>query len=241
MQLYLETGLTLDEVAIELIRAYEPPSGYYLGFSGGKDSVVIDHLAQMAGVKYQAVYNVSPIDPPLIPRFIKLAYPHVKFENNARNFWNKHFMSNGYPTRIRRWCCRLIKEAGGDGKVKILGMRRQEGNGRHSYDCFMETRRGETWVLPIVGWSDADVWQYISEHNLQVSAYYQHGLQRIGCVLCPYSGKADRRLARLMFPEIVNLWKRAGERYVQERNTNPKRKPIPFSNGEQYFNDWQSK
>lgn len=45
--------------AIELLRQFEPPEGYYLAFSGGKDSVVIKALADMAGVKYDAHYNLT--------------------------------------------------------------------------------------------------------------------------------------------------------------------------------------
>ena len=33
------------EVAIKLLRAWEPPEGYYLADSGGKDSVTILNLA----------------------------------------------------------------------------------------------------------------------------------------------------------------------------------------------------
>ena len=34
-------GLNKVEVAIGLLQAFEPPEGYYLAFSGGKDSVAI--------------------------------------------------------------------------------------------------------------------------------------------------------------------------------------------------------
>ena len=46
-------GMDRVETAIERLRAYEPPEGYWLAFSGGKDSVVIKALADMAGVKYE--------------------------------------------------------------------------------------------------------------------------------------------------------------------------------------------
>ena len=38
-------GLNKVEVAIMRLREFEPPGGYYLAFSGGKESVVIDDLA----------------------------------------------------------------------------------------------------------------------------------------------------------------------------------------------------
>ena len=47
--------------AIMRLQAYEPKEGYYLCFSGGKDSCVIKALADMAGVKYDAHYSVSSV------------------------------------------------------------------------------------------------------------------------------------------------------------------------------------
>lgn len=46
------------QVAIDRLKSFEPPEGYYLAFSGGKDSVVIKALADMAGVKYDAHYKM---------------------------------------------------------------------------------------------------------------------------------------------------------------------------------------
>lgn len=40
------------EEAIRFLQDNEPDSGYTLGFSGGKDSIVTYNLAKMAGVKF---------------------------------------------------------------------------------------------------------------------------------------------------------------------------------------------
>jgi len=63
---FFNAGLPdLVDHAIELLREHEPPGGYILCDSGGKDSYyTILELAKMAGVRYQAVYNVTTIDPP---------------------------------------------------------------------------------------------------------------------------------------------------------------------------------
>lgn len=47
------------KASVERMKAFEPPEGYLLAFSGGKDSVVLKALADMAGVKYRAHYTVS--------------------------------------------------------------------------------------------------------------------------------------------------------------------------------------
>lgn len=48
------TGRHIDRVqtAIDRIRAFCPPEGYYLAFSGGKDSVCIKALADMAVMRW---------------------------------------------------------------------------------------------------------------------------------------------------------------------------------------------
>lgn len=238
MQLTFE-GQTIDQLSIDLIRAYEPPEGYYLGFSGGKDSVVIYDLAKRSGVKFKAYYNVSPIDPPQIHSFIKQNFPEITWEYHAKNFWNKHVMTHGLPMRNQRWCCEIIKESGGKDFIKILGMRRAESLKRSKYKCFEAVRKQ---LLPVLNWQDTDIWQYIAERQLKVCSLYSEGFTRIGCVLCPFAGKDEITLSFTKFPKIVNCWKRAAERYFIERTTNPKRKPFSedskFNSGEEMFNWW---
>lgn len=41
--------------SIERLKAFAPPEGYYLAFSGGKDSCVCKALLEMAGSKVDGV------------------------------------------------------------------------------------------------------------------------------------------------------------------------------------------
>jgi len=235
MQLTFE-GKPIDQLSIDVLQAYEPPEGYFLGFSGGKDSVVIYDLAKRAGVKFLPTYNVSPIDPPQIYDFIKSKYSDVVWEYRAKGFWGKPFLSKGLPTRKQRWCCAVIKEGGGEGRIKILGMRQAESDRRKAYNCRMDNPGGGQWILPILNWSDADVWQYLYERELETCVLYKLGFTRIGCILCPFQGKKDYKMSLELFPKTVKLWKLAAERYVQvriERGT-----PMTFKTGEEYFNWW---
>ena len=47
------------QVAIDRLRAFEPTEGYYLAFSGGKDSQAVYHLCREAGVKFDAHYSLK--------------------------------------------------------------------------------------------------------------------------------------------------------------------------------------
>lgn len=57
------------QTAIERLKVFEPEEGYYLAFSGGKDSVVVKALADMAEIKYDTHYNVTSIDPPELVQY----------------------------------------------------------------------------------------------------------------------------------------------------------------------------
>ena len=126
--------------AIERLQMFEPPEGYYVAFSGGKDSQCVYHLCEMAGVKFDAHYSVTSVDPPELMRFLKEHYPDVIWE---RNYWHdekpEHYYSDGRPkqvtmwnliadhtippTRQARYCCSQLKETGGGGRLVVTGVR----------------------------------------------------------------------------------------------------------------------
>ena len=239
MQITLE-GQTKDQIAISRLREWEPPEGFYVAESGGKDSACIDDLAARAGVKFDAHYSVSPIDPQETRDFLKQFYPHVKWDFYARGFW-KQFLSEGPPMRMSRWCCGFIKEAGGTGRVKVMGMRRAESNARKDYQVYQPHCKLEhtDWLLPIVDWTDDDVWQYIRERNLPVNPLYAEGYKRLGCVLCPYESAklTQRHIER--FPKIAHNWRSAMDRYFDkriERGT-----PLPYQTKEDFWQWWISR
>lgn len=120
---------TKVENAIKRLQSFEPPEGYFVAFSGGKDSQCIYHLCQMAGVKFDAHYSVTSVDPPELVQFIKRQYPDVIFDlpryadGSRITMWNliqKHSMP---PTRMVRYCCEELKESRGEGRVVVTGVR----------------------------------------------------------------------------------------------------------------------
>ncbi len=126
--------LTIDgqskfEVTIQRIKMFEPPEGYYVAFSGGKDSQVIYHLCKEAGVKFDAHYNITGIDPPELVYFIRENYPDVRRHQHEKSMFQL-MEEMGLPTRFKRFCCAELKERGGAGRFVVTGVRWAESSKR---------------------------------------------------------------------------------------------------------------
>ena len=127
-----------DKVAtsIDALKTFEPPEGYYVAFSGGKDSVVVKALCDMAGVKYDAHYSVTSVDPPELVQFIKEKYPDVSRDiphddyGKPITMWNLIPREKYPPTRFARYCCEVLKEGGGEGRFTVTGVRWAESRNR---------------------------------------------------------------------------------------------------------------
>ena len=122
--------------AIDLVRSFEPPDKYYLAYSGGKDSIVVEAILRMAGVGYEIHYNMTTVDPPELVRFIKTQYPDVALDyprdadGNVITMWNLIPQQTIPPTRKARYCCDKLKESGGEGRLTVTGVRWAESPAR---------------------------------------------------------------------------------------------------------------
>ena len=137
--------------SIERLRAFEPEEGYYLCFSGGKDSQTIYHLAQLSGVKFDAHYNVTSVDPPELVRFIRKQYHDVIFDiprykdGTQITMWNLIERNYMPPTGVVRYCCSKLKESFGRERVTVTGVRWAESTRRKvNQDVAVIQRGGKT-------------------------------------------------------------------------------------------------
>ena len=221
--------------SIDRLKAFEPPEGYYLCFSGGKDSQCIYHLAKEAGVKFDAHYNVTGIDPPELVYFIRENYPDVIFENYDKSIFQL-IEEKGLPTRLRRFCCSELKERGGEGRLCVTGVRWAESNKRKNRKPFeivtskkedkklfndndIDRRlfescmqKGKRVINPIIDWSDNDVWEFIHSRNLKYCKLYDEGYKRLGCIGCPLSSHMKEELDK--YPKFAENYIKAIQRFV---------------------------
>lgn len=237
-------GLDKVEVSIKRLQLFEPEGGYYLAFSGGKDSVVIKALADMAGVKYDAHYNVTSVDPPELVQFIREYHKDVIFEyprdkyGNRITMWNLIPEKKMPPTRIARYCCDVLKERGGKGRFVITGVRWAESARRKNSRAGLEVNResldpdnpdnaqmarscptkGKHILNPIIDWANKDVWEFIHRNQLPYCKLYDEGYKRLGCIGCPMSSKKAEELER--YPAFKRAYMKSFEKMLQVREEN---------------------
>lgn len=232
------------EQAIERIKTFEPPEGYYLAFSGGKDSVCIKALADMAKVKYDAHYNITTVDPPELVQFIKtfkdVSMDSAYYEDGTRiTMWNLIAKKKMPPTRIVRYCCKYLKETQAEGRFVITGIRRAESARRANTRSGLEVSDYKTTIRervdpdnpdqemihicqtkaqrilnPIIDWSDDEVWEFIKQNNIRYCELYDQGCKRLGCIGCPM---ANQKEEFERYPKIKQAYIHAFDKMLAER------------------------
>ena len=126
----MEYSISLLRKAEKLALAYDTRGGYYLAFSGGKDSQALIHIAQLAGVQFEGHMNLTSVDPPEVIRFVKREYPEVELIKPKDSIYHVALRKQLLPTKKVRWCCEEFKEKAGAGKVTLIGIRHQESRNR---------------------------------------------------------------------------------------------------------------
>lgn len=256
-------GLTKLEVALERIKQIQPRGGsWYLAFSGGKDSCVIKALCDMAGVKYDAHYRITSVDPPELVKFIKEKHPDVSLDfprdkdGKVVTMWNLIPKKKMPPTRIVRYCCQALKEDGGEGRDKITGVRWAESSRRRrrwggiqiqgndktnidpdnmDEDMVRYCMQSKGFILnPIIDWDDNEVWEFIHRFNIPYCELYDKGFKRLGCIGCPMSSHKVEELEK--YPKFKIAYLRAFDRMLEQRGDGGE-----WKTAEDVYNWWVSR
>ena len=225
--------------SIELLRKAEkmalrldPENGFYLAFSGGKDSQALYHVAKMAGVRFKAYMSLTSVDPPEVIRFVRKWYPEVELIKPEISIYEMAKKKHILPTRTKRWCCAVYKEVYGAGSVTLTGIRKQESarrakreevsteikgkRGDYTFDEWSEHQetmvtcvngKDKLIISPIIYWSERDVWNFLNNIvGVPHCELYDQGYRRIGCVCCPMSTERQKIKELVRYPHVYNRW-----------------------------------
>jgi 3''-phosphoadenosine 5''-phosphosulfate sulfotransferase (PAPS reductase)/FAD synthetase and related enzymes len=230
------------KMAIDRIKAFEPPDGYYLAFSGGKDSQCIYHLAKESGVKFESHFHMTSVDPPEVISFVRERYPDVTMDRPPESMWRLIERKKIPPTRKIRYCCGIYKERGGIGRTVITGVRWDESYRRKKTRSMLELNaysnnrimlnndndearrlfetcqmKGKHILNPIIDWLNEDVWEYLNNNGILHCCLYDEGFNRIGCIGCPMSGKKGMLREFARWPKYYEAYMRAFSRMLEAR------------------------
>jgi len=225
--------VNLVDDTIALLKKYEPPDGYYLAFSGGKDSLVLKNLCDKAGVKYDAHYNMTTVDPPELVKYIRRDHPDVIFDRPKMSMFQLIVHKKTPPTRRMRYCCEYLKEHGGDGRIKLIGIRREESASRARRNIV----EGNL-ISPILLWTEFDVWEYIDFHKLQYCELYDTGSRRLGCIMCPLQTTKGMENDAKLYPKYYRAYMNAFEKVIIRRSESNMETMSYWRNAQDIMNWW---
>jgi phosphoadenosine phosphosulfate reductase len=225
-------------MSIERLRAFEPEEGYWLADSGGKDSTTLLDLAWKSGVKFEAHYNLTTVDPPEIVRFIKQWHPNTILDKPEFSMWENILREKMPPLRQQRWCCERLKERGGEGRRVLTGIRWEESPRRARRQVEDRQQSRKIIINPIIDWTSADVWAFIRREGLPYCSLYDEGFKRLGCIMCPQQGAAGMRRDAERWPKYAAAYIRTFDRLIALRRAEGKR--CTWDTGQELFNWWVS-
>lgn len=150
------------EEAKRMLKYYEPlalekdPRGFAVGFSGGKDSIVLAKIFQEAGVKHFYMYNITGLDAAELVFFKRKMFQQFRdkgylcydfmYEKNIIHMMEEHLTP---PSRRMRYCCQELKEKRRseiEGCLLSFGVRKFESNNRMARRNELEVYHGRKKV-----------------------------------------------------------------------------------------------
>jgi len=227
------------DIAIDILKTHVSKEGFHLADSGGKDSGCIKALANIAGVKYDAHYCVTTIDPPDLVYFIRKFHSDTMFDLPDMPFLTR-MVQKGFPQRQRRWCCAEYKEKGGSGRRVVTGIRKAESykrSKRKSVEfCFKDSSK--IYINPIIDWEDSDVWEFTKKNSIPYCKLYDMGFKRLGCLFCPMASSKMRKFEMELYPGYAQAFKRAFCKLYKKKKDEGKTSVDRWKDGIDMFNWW---
>lgn len=190
--------------------------------SGGKDSSIVEHLLQKNNVKHKLIFNNTSNETHVTYKYIKQNYPNITILSPPIGFYNLIKETGTVPSRFNRFCCSVLKEGvtinqlDADEKILfVMGMRKDESKTRsvYGYEWRNINWKSNLWIgcLPILNFTEEDIWLYILKNNIKINDLYRYGFARVGCTYCPYRSNLELLLTEYFLPKYHERWQQVLE------------------------------
>lgn len=161
------------QAALDRIKQYANVCETYVGTSGGKDSVVVQHLAARCGIT-TLVHNVKA---ETHPATIALLYKQPGLHYVQPKQHAAFCKSNRLTIQIDG--TRIAEAGRTDGRSTDLVINGQNVS-RENMPVFVANGlQGLSFLYPILDWSDKQVWDYIRENKIEFSAEYYETMRTL--------------------------------------------------------------
>ena len=215
----------LDVVHADIIKEYKDKNYIpTVSFSGGKDSSVVSRLVMDALQDNSVIHMFGDTTLEFKETYL---YVNKKFRrenprvpmipSETENDFFKLCKVFGPPSQHERWCCTIFKTSNLNkeyenlpgNSLTFLGIRHGESIARAKYDRTQKISKISSQInaMPIIEWTDYDVWLYILAKNLLINDCYQYGYKRVGCWCCPNNSDWSMMLTEIYHPEDMQRWK----------------------------------
>lgn len=277
--------MDLEHKAIERIKIASEMSLHYYGkplvctYSGGKDSDVMLELFKRSGIPFEAHNSHTTVDAPqtvyhIRDKFRKLELQGIHadiemptYRGKPTTMWALIPEKLTPPSRLRRYCCSVLKETGCMNRFIATGVRWDESNkraDRAQYETIAtekeriritdevmlmndnsEKRRitencmkkNKMVVNPIIDWTHGDIWDFIHSEHVEYNSLYECGYKRVGCIGCPIASK--RRWREFAdFPTYKAAYIRAFDVMLERLKEKWKTKQPKWKSGYDVFLWW---
>lgn len=207
--------------------------------SGIKFEVLHNHTTADAP---ETVYHISRTFRRLEERGIKCTREYPTYKGAAVSMWTLIPQKQMPPTRLMRYCCEILKEQGGKNRAIATGVRWGESRARSKRGIYEDSARkisdriiinndngekrrwfekcelqAKTVVNPIIDWTDADIWDYIADNQIECNQLYCEDWKRVGCVGCPMAGR-NRYAEFRRYPQFELMYIHAFNRMLEARS-----------------------
>ncbi|MDD1743964.1 MAG: phosphoadenosine phosphosulfate reductase family protein [Methanomassiliicoccales archaeon] len=203
-----------------------------VSFSGGKDSLACLLLTLDAGLKLPIFFVDTGLEfPETIAHVHRIAEKHglkLILESAPNGIFYESLAHFGPPGRDFRWCCktnklgpttRAIMKHYPNGVLSFIGQRRYESEQRSEKPRVWRNpwTPGQIGASPIQDWTALHVWLYIFSKGEEYNPWYDRGLDRIGCILCPASDLSEIELVNSQ-SDCLAEWTAYLQRHASESN-----------------------